>query len=80
MPWFCDVFICDFIDAMKVCQLELYQCFVKPYTKIDNPTFDELHVLESFNNNNLPMNWCANLNRELDYLITEFEGFYFFVN
>ncbi len=75
MPQFHDAFICDFIDAMKVCQLELYQCSATPQTKFDNPTFDELYVLESFNNKNFPMNWCANLNKELHYLIIEFVGF-----
>ncbi len=78
MRQFHDVFICHFIDAMKVCQLELYQCYVKPYTKFDNPTFDELHVLESFNNKNFLMNWCTNLNRKLDCLIIEFASFNFF--
>ncbi len=78
MPQFHDVFIYHFIDAMKVCQLELYQCYVKPYTKFDNPTFDELHVLESFNNKNFLMNWCTNLNKKLDYLIIEFASFNFF--
>ncbi len=80
MPQFHDVFICDFIDAMKVCQLELYQCSIKPYTKFDNPTFDELNVLESFDKKNFPMNQCANLNIILDYLIIEFASFNFFAN
>jgi hypothetical protein len=38
----CDVFVCNFIDAMKVCQFELYWLYSDPYIKFDDPIFDEL--------------------------------------
>ncbi len=76
-----DVFICDFIDVVKVCQLELYCLYFDPYTRFDDPPFDELKVFESFTNKKLLMNWCKDLNdNEADCFIIEFVGAKFFVN
>jgi hypothetical protein len=75
------VVVCDFIDVVKVCQLDLYHVYFDPYTKFDDPTFDELKVLESFISKNLPMKWCEYLNgEEVDYFIIEFVGVKFSVN
>ncbi len=41
------MFICDFIDAMKVCKLDFYHFYFDPYTKFDDLAFDELKALES---------------------------------
>ncbi len=72
---FCTVFVCDFIDAMKIYQLDFYRLYNDPYNKFDDPTFNELKVFETFTNNKLPMSWCADINgEEADYLIIEFFG------
>jgi len=52
----CDVFVCEFVDMVKVCQLDLYYFYFNPYTKFDDLTFEEPKTLESFNSKNLPMN------------------------
>lgn len=76
-----DVFVCDFIDMVKVCQLDLYNLYFDPCTKFDDLTFDELKALESFTSKNLPMSWCEDLNgEEVDCLIIKFVGAKFFLN
>jgi hypothetical protein len=71
----CNIFIYDFIDAMKICQLELYRLYNDPYNKFDDPTFSELKGFETFTNEKLPMSWCADIDgEEANYLIIEFFG------
>jgi hypothetical protein len=48
--------MCDFIDAMKICQLELCQLYSDPFNKFDDLSFDELNGLENFTTKNMPMN------------------------
>jgi hypothetical protein len=36
-----DVFVCDFVEAVKVYQLDLYYFYFDPYTKLDDLAFDE---------------------------------------
>jgi hypothetical protein len=47
--------VCDFIDAMKIFQLELRQLYSDPFNKFDDPSFDELNGLENFTTKNMPM-------------------------
>jgi len=76
-----DVFICDFVNTVKVCQLDLYYFYFDPYTKFEDLAFDELKTLESLTSKNLPMSWCEDMNcEEVDCLINEFVGAKFFVN
>jgi hypothetical protein len=49
-----DVFVCNFINVVKVCQLELYNLYFDSYTKFDD-IFDELNVLEKLIGKNMPM-------------------------
>ncbi len=51
----CNLFVCDFIDVMKIYQLELYRLYSDPYNKLYDFAFDELKALETFTNKNLPM-------------------------
>lgn len=50
-----DVFVCNFIIVVKVCQLELHNLYFDSYTKFDD-VFDELNVLEKLIGKNMPMN------------------------
>jgi hypothetical protein len=66
---------------MKLCQLDLYCYYFDPYTKFDDPTFDEFKAFESLISKNLLMKWCKDLNgKEANYFIIEFVGAKFFVN
>jgi hypothetical protein len=49
-----DVFVCSFIDVVKVCQLEFYNLYFNSYTKFDD-VFDKLNVLEKLSSKNMPM-------------------------
>ncbi len=70
-----DVFVCYFIDGVKVCQLDFYHLYFESYTKFDDVTFDEFKALESLISKNLLMSWCEDLNDEkADCLIIEFVG------
>jgi hypothetical protein len=76
-----DVFMCDFINAMKMCQLEIYWFYKDPYNKFDDLAFDELSAFETFNNKNLPMSWEVDLNgEEADCLVIEFSSSKYFMN
>jgi len=73
--------MCDYINSVKNCQVELYCFYIDFYTKFDDLSFDELNALETINNNNLPMSWCVELNGEkVYYLMIEFLNFKYFVN
>jgi hypothetical protein len=37
----CDVFMCDFINVVKICQLEFYQLYNDSHNQFDDLTFDE---------------------------------------
>jgi len=52
---FRNMFVCDFINAMKICHLKFYLFYNDPYIKFDDPSFNELNVLETFTNDNLSM-------------------------
>lgn len=44
----CDVFACDFIDDVKVCQSKLYILYCDPFIKFDDHAFGKFHPIESF--------------------------------
>jgi len=76
-----DVFVCYFIDAVNVFQLDLYRFYFDPYTKFDDPTFDEFKALESLTTKNLLMSLCEDLNgEEVDCFIIEFVSAKFSMN
>ncbi len=78
-----DVFVCYFIDVVNVFQLDLYlyRFYFDPYTKFDDPTFDEFKALESFTTKNLLMSLCEYLNgEEADCFIIEFVSAKFSMN
>ncbi len=69
------MFVCYFIDAVKVCQLDFYHLYFESYTKFDDPAFDEFKTFESLTSKNLLMNWCEDLNdEEANCFIFEFVG------
>lgn len=53
-----DIFICDFLSAVKLCQAELARMFVDPetcFSKEDFPVFSDLVDLSS---RDIPMEWA----------------------
>jgi hypothetical protein len=58
-----DIFVCDFVDSMKVAQQEFYDSIVTHM--LENPTFNDFNAIETLTNN-LPMDWFDNLNGSED--------------
>jgi hypothetical protein len=58
------MFLCDFVKSVKLAQHELYRLYCDPYTRFDDPTFDDFNAIEALINDALPMNWFSNLNGE----------------
>jgi hypothetical protein len=35
------MFLCDFVKSVKLAQHEFYMLYYDPYTRFDDPTFDD---------------------------------------
>jgi hypothetical protein len=68
-----DVFVCNFVEVVKVTQQEFYRLYCDPYAKFEDPTFDNFNVIESLTNFNL-LEWSSNFNGGKDYLVFSFVG------
>ncbi len=68
-----DVFVCNFVEIVKVAQQELYSLYSDPYAKFEDPTFDNFNVIETLTNSNL-MEWFSDFNGGEDYLVFSFVG------
>ncbi len=40
-----DVFICEFLDTVKLIEVELYRLYVNLFYKYDDPTFNEFLIV-----------------------------------
>ncbi len=68
-----DVFVCNFVEVVKVAQQEFYRLYCDPYAKFEDPTFDNFNVIETLTNSNL-MEWFSDFNGGKDYLVFSFAG------
>jgi hypothetical protein len=50
-----DVFICEFLDIMKLAEVELYQLYVDPLCKYDDLAFNDFLVVHEQCNELLPL-------------------------
>ncbi len=41
-----NVFVCDFMEAVKRAQQEFYQLYCDPYAKFEDPIFDDFNAIE----------------------------------
>jgi len=69
-----DVFVCNFVEVVKVAQQEPYRFCCDPYTKFENLVFDDFNTIGTLTNSNLPMEWVFDLNGGNDYLAFSFVG------
>ncbi len=49
-----DVFICEFLDIVKSIEAKLYQLYVNPFFKYDDPTFNEFSTIHEQHSELLP--------------------------
>lgn len=57
-----NIFVCNFVDFVKIVQQKFYQFYCDPYVKFEDLTFNDFNVVEILTNNNLSMDWFSNLN------------------
>jgi hypothetical protein len=57
-----NIFVCDFVEGVKLAQHKLYRLYCDPYIKFDDPTFDDFNAIEILTNDVLPMSWFSNVN------------------
>ncbi len=67
-----DVF--DFVKSVKLAQHEFYRLHCDPYTRFDDPTFDDSNAIEALINDALPVSWFFDLNggKGVAYLASSF--------
>ncbi len=56
------MFIYNFVDIIRLAQQKLFKLYYDPFTKCDNPTFDDFNSLFILSNDTFPMNWFFDLN------------------
>jgi hypothetical protein len=66
------VFVCDFVEVVKMAKQKLYKLYCDPYAKFEDLTFDDFNVIQTLNNSNFPLEWFSNLNGGEDYLAFSF--------
>jgi hypothetical protein len=54
-----DVFICEFLDTVKLAEVELYQLYVNPFYKYDDLAFNEFLVVHEQCNELLSFTWAS---------------------
>jgi hypothetical protein len=54
-----DVFICEFLNIVKLVEVELYQFYVDPLCKYDDSAFNEFSVVHEQCSELLPLNWAS---------------------
>jgi hypothetical protein len=54
-----DVFICEFLDVVKLVEVELYQLYVDPLYKYDDSAFNEFSIVHEQCNELLPLAWAS---------------------
>lgn len=50
-----NIFMCDFVEGVKLAQHKLYRLYCDPYIQVNDPTFDDFHAIEILINDVLPM-------------------------
>jgi hypothetical protein len=50
-----DVFVYDFVNNVKLTHQELFKLYCNPFTKYENPTFDDFNFLFTLSNDAFPM-------------------------
>ncbi len=57
-----DVFICNFVDIIKLVHQRLFKLYYDIFINYEDPTFDDFNSLFILSNDTFPMNWFSNFN------------------
>jgi hypothetical protein len=52
----------NLVDIIKLAEQKLFKLYYDPFTKYDNPTFDDFNFLFILSNDTFLMNWFFDLN------------------
>ncbi len=71
-----DVFICNFVDIIKLVHQRLFKLYYESFPNYEDPTFDDFNSLFILSNDTFFMNWSYNINggKEEMYLAFLFVG------
>ncbi len=76
-----DVFVCDFVESIKLAQQQLYWLYCDPYAKYEDSTFDEFNSIQALTSHTLPLSQLFYLNggEDVVYLAFSFADFKYLV-
>jgi hypothetical protein len=67
-----DVFICDFLEALKLCQQDLAQKYIDPASAFSHVDFSVYHEVLQQNHAAIPMKWKECKNTHVKFLYFDF--------
>jgi hypothetical protein len=69
-----DVFVCDLVVAIKVCQGDMYNMYLEESSNFIANTFWAFKFLLKCKHENIHMKWIPNFNSGLQHLVFEVNG------
>jgi hypothetical protein len=66
------VFMCDFVESIKLTQQELYWLYCNPYAKYEDSAFDEFNSIQALTNHTLPLSCFSYLDGGEDVIYLAF--------
>jgi hypothetical protein len=69
-----DVFICDFVEAIKMCKVKLYELYIDHECKFKDEVFNAFHSLLILKHDGLPLLFIKSLTIDDDWCATKFNG------
>jgi hypothetical protein len=67
-----NVFICDLVTTVKLCQVDLHKIYVGLIVAFNDDVFQGFHGLVETNHDDICIKWITNLNIGIDHLGFEF--------
>ncbi len=76
-----DVFMCNFVESIKLARRKLYRLYCNPYAKYEDSAFDEFNSIKALTNQTLPLSQFSYLNggKVVVYLAFSFANFKYLV-
>jgi len=70
----CDIYICDFVAIVKVCQVDLYRLYKDKGTSYSSDEFWSFNNLLECNHEQIHVKWITNLNDDSVVLVSIYHG------
>ncbi len=69
-----DVYICDFVEAIKMCKVKLYELYIDHECKFKDEVFSAFHSLLARKHDGLPLLFIKSPTIDDDWCVTKFNG------